>query len=155
MLCVGKDGFRHLYTFATVEHVGCIEYVSNIIRDRLPRPPQYQRKRSITLSQALLLVCVIFLTCAPLNIFPLFHSPVFKLQEEPSEEEEQDDATWAKNVTAGKLSKGEKLMAVDHSTIDYPSFRRNFYIEVPDIKRMEEAEVAALRKELDGIKVGW
>lgn len=76
------------------------------------------------------------------------------LQEEPSEEEEQDDATWAKNVTAGKLSKGEKLMAVDHSTINYPPFRRNFYIEVPDIKRMDEAEVATLRKELDGIKVG-
>lgn len=53
------------------------------------------------------------------------------LQEEVSAEEvEEDDATWAKNVTAGKLSKGEKLMAVDHSTIDYPPFRRNFYIEV-------------------------
>lgn len=44
-------------------------------------------------------------------------------------------------------------MAVDHNTIDYPSFRRNFYIEVPDIKRMDESEVATLRKELDGIKV--
>ena len=77
------------------------------------------------------------------------------MQDEPSEqEEEQDDATWAKNVTAGKLSKGEKLMAVDHSTIDYAPFRRNFYIEVPEIKRMDETEVAALRKELDGIKVG-
>ena len=75
------------------------------------------------------------------------------IQEEPQEEEEQDDATWAKNVTAGKLSKGEKLMAVDHSTINYPPFRRNFYIEVPEIKRMDEAEVTALRKELDGIKV--
>jgi hypothetical protein len=54
------------------------------------------------------------------------------LQDEGSggEEVEEDDATWAKNVTAGKLSKGDKLMAADHSTIEYPHFRRNFYIEV-------------------------
>jgi hypothetical protein len=55
-------------------------------------------------------------------------------------------------VPAGKLSKGDKLAAVDHGTVQYAPFRRNFYIEVPDVKRMSEAEVAALRKE-DGIKV--
>lgn len=53
------------------------------------------------------------------------------LQDEgDGEEVEEDDATWAKNVTAGKLSKGDKLMAADHASIDYPPFRRNFYIEV-------------------------
>jgi len=54
------------------------------------------------------------------------------LQEDEADgaESEEDDATWAKNVTAGKLSKGEKLLAVDHSQISYPSFRRSFYIEV-------------------------
>lgn len=75
------------------------------------------------------------------------------LQEEASEEEaELDDETWAKNVTAGKLSKGEKLAAVDHSTMDYPQFRRRFYIEVPEIQRLTEEEVALLRK-TEGVKV--
>ncbi|KAF8072380.1 RH42 [Scenedesmus sp. PABB004] len=69
------------------------------------------------------------------------------------EEAELDDAAWAKAVTAGKLSKGDKLLAVDHAAVTYPPFRRAFYIEVPEIKRMTEPEVAALRKELDGIKV--
>jgi ATP-dependent RNA helicase DDX46/PRP5 len=36
---------------------------------------------------------------------------------------------WAKAVTAGKLSKSDKLGLVDHSTVDYPAFRKNFYIE--------------------------
>lgn len=53
-------------------------------------------------------------------------------------------------MTAGKLSKGEKLVAVDHSTISYPPFRKNFYIEVTELSRMGEAELAELRKELDG-----
>jgi len=75
------------------------------------------------------------------------------LQEEASEEEaELDDETWAKNVTAGKLSKGEKLAAVDHNTMDYPQFRRRFYIEVPEIQRLTEEEVALLR-ETEGVKV--
>jgi hypothetical protein len=46
------------------------------------------------------------------------------------EDKEEDDAAWAKAVTAGKMSKGDKLAAVDHATIEYPPFRRNFYIEV-------------------------
>jgi ATP-dependent RNA helicase DDX46/PRP5 len=33
-------------------------------------------------------------------------------------------------VTAGKMSKGDKLAAVDHAAVEYPPFRRNFYIEV-------------------------
>ncbi len=53
-------------------------------------------------------------------------------------------------MTAGKLSKGEKLVAVDHSTISYPPFRKNFYIEVTELSRMGEAELAEMRKELDG-----
>lgn len=43
-------------------------------------------------------------------------------------------------------------MAVDHATVDYPPFRRRFYIEVPEIQRMTEEEVAAARK-TEGIKV--
>ena len=37
---------------------------------------------------------------------------------------------WASKVRAGKGSKGDRLGIVDHSTINYPPFRKNFYIEV-------------------------
>lgn len=60
---------------------------------------------------------------------------------------------WAKEVTAGRKTKGDKLGFVDHSKINYPPFRRSFYIEVPDLAKMTEAEVAAHRKFLDNIKV--
>ena len=60
---------------------------------------------------------------------------------------------FIKNVTTGKLSKGDKLGMVDHATQNYPPFRRNFYIEVPELARMSEAEVTELRKQLDNVKV--
>jgi ATP-dependent RNA helicase DDX46/PRP5 len=60
---------------------------------------------------------------------------------------------WAKNVMAGKLSKSDKLGTVDHSKIDYPPFRRNFYIEVQELQKMSEADVAKYRLELENIKV--
>eukprot|EP00967_Tisochrysis_lutea_P087366 scaffold123539_cov16-Tisochrysis_lutea.AAC.2 len=94
---------------------------------------------------------------------------------------------WARNVTSGKLSKGDRLGVVDHRRVvaqkacvhasahlkcvhgasshtaavklgalqvNYGPFRKNFYIEVAEIARMSDEEVVALRKELDGIKVG-
>lgn len=42
------------------------------------------------------------------------------------------------------------LPPVDHSTIEYEAFRKNLYIEVPEIKRMTEPEVDALRKDPSG-----
>ena len=42
---------------------------------------------------------------------------------------------WASKVRAGKGSKGDRLGIVDHSTINYPPFRKNFYIEVCCIPR--------------------
>jgi len=42
------------------------------------------------------------------------------------------------------------LPAVDHSTIEYEPFRKNLYIEVPEIKRMTEEQVEALRKDPSG-----
>lgn len=57
-------------------------------------------------------------------------------------------------MQAGKLSKGDRLVPVDHSKINYPPFRRNFYIEVPELARMSEKEVADLRKQLEDVKVG-
>jgi ATP-dependent RNA helicase DDX46/PRP5 len=60
---------------------------------------------------------------------------------------------WARNVRAGKMSKGDKLAAVDHSTVKYAPFRRDFYIEVSELARMSPEEVVEFRKQLDEIKV--
>lgn len=37
--------------------------------------------------------------------------------------------------------------------MNYQPFRKNFYIEVPEIARMSDEDVANFRKEMDGIKV--
>ena len=55
-------------------------------------------------------------------------------------------------MRAGKTSKGDKLGPVDHAKMNYRPFRRNFYIEVPELSRMTEAETAEYRTQLDGIK---
>ncbi|KAM3337501.1 DEAD-box ATP-dependent RNA helicase 42 [Capsicum galapagoense] len=60
--------------------------------------------------------------------------------------EEEDDEEFMKRV---KKTKVEKLSLVDHSKIDYPSFRKNFYIEVKEISRMSPEEVSAYRKEFE------
>lgn len=64
--------------------------------------------------------------------------------EDPSEEE--DDEEFMKRV---KKTKVEKLSLVDHSKIEYPPFRKNFYIEVKEISRMSGEEVSAYRKQLE------
>lgn len=60
--------------------------------------------------------------------------------------EDEDDDEFMKRV---KKTKVEKLSIVDHSKIQYPPFRRNFYIEVKEISRMTPADVSAYRKELE------
>lgn len=60
---------------------------------------------------------------------------------------------WAKNTLAGKLSKSDKLGIVDHSTINYPPFRRSFYSETGALAKMSEEEVAEYRKFMEDIKV--
>ncbi|KAL8478908.1 hypothetical protein ACS0TY_030702 [Phlomoides rotata] len=64
--------------------------------------------------------------------------------EDPSEDE--DDEEFMKRV---KKTKVEKLSIVDHSKIEYPPFRKNFYIEVKEISRMTPEEVAVHRKQLE------
>ncbi len=78
-------------------------------------------------------------------------------EEEGDALEDTSDAAWAKRTLASaggpkKLSKGEKMGHVDHEAMDYKPFRRAFYIQVPELERMEESEVRAYR-ELNGIKV--
>lgn len=60
--------------------------------------------------------------------------------------------TWREKALAGKLSKADKLGVVDHATIEYPPFRKNFYIESPEIAKMTDDEIKELRKSLEGIK---
>ncbi|XP_027091549.1 DEAD-box ATP-dependent RNA helicase 42-like [Coffea eugenioides] len=69
---------------------------------------------------------------------------VIENEEDPLEDE--DDAEFMKRV---KKTKAEKLGVVDHSKINYASFRKNFYIEVKEIAKMTFEEVATYRKELE------
>ncbi|KAL2500272.1 DEAD-box ATP-dependent RNA helicase 42 [Forsythia ovata] len=64
--------------------------------------------------------------------------------EDPSEDE--DDEEFMKRV---KKTKVEKLSIVDHSKIDYPHFRKNFYIEVKEISRMTSEDMSTYRKQLE------
>lgn len=68
-------------------------------------------------------------------------------------DEDDDDVEWARKLQAGKLSKGDKLGITDHTKMKYPPFRRNFYIEVPELTKMSSTEVDSYRRSLDGVKV--
>lgn len=72
---------------------------------------------------------------------------------EYSEEEEGDDelATALLNIT--KKNKRKELPSVDHKAVEYPPFRKSFYVEVPELARMTPEEVSAYRIELEGIKI--
>lgn len=54
---------------------------------------------------------------------------------------------------ASKARKKKDIPTVNHSKIEYKPFRKNFYSEPAELAEMTEDEVAALRFELDGIKV--
>jgi ATP-dependent RNA helicase DDX46/PRP5 len=45
------------------------------------------------------------------------------------------------------------MSLVEHHTVKYAPFRKDFYVESPEIGRMTEEEVASYRNELDGIKI--
>jgi len=64
---------------------------------------------------------------------------------------DSDDAAATARVEQARAKKKE-LPRVDHSTVSYPSFRKDFYIEVPEIKRMSDEEVAATRLSMDKLK---
>eukprot|EP01117_Protostelium_nocturnum_P015810 TRINITY_DN615_c0_g1_i2.p1 TRINITY_DN615_c0_g1~~TRINITY_DN615_c0_g1_i2.p1 ORF type:complete len:929 (-),score=284.34 TRINITY_DN615_c0_g1_i2:129-2915(-) len=68
---------------------------------------------------------------------------------EKSGEEEKEDGEESSLMK--KLQK-KTLTAVDHSKMDYPSFKKNFYIEVPEISRMTKEEVEKYKEELENIR---
>ncbi|XP_053319483.1 probable ATP-dependent RNA helicase DDX46 [Spea bombifrons] len=67
-----------------------------------------------------------------------------------SEEEEVDLQT----ALTGFQTKQRKLLEpVDHGKIEYEPFRKNFYVEVPELAKMTPEEVSAYRLEMEGIVV--
>jgi ATP-dependent RNA helicase DDX46/PRP5 len=50
-------------------------------------------------------------------------------------------------------AKRKDVAQVDHSKINYESFRKDFYVEPTELADMTPEEVELLRAELDGIKV--
>ena len=67
-------------------------------------------------------------------------------EKDDAAEEDENDDEFMKRV---KKTKVEKLSLVDHSKINYPPFRKNFYIEVKEISRIAPADVISIRKELE------
>lgn len=70
---------------------------------------------------------------------------------EYSSEEEVEDI---KDTAANLANKHKKELAkINHSEMNYMPFRKNFYVEVPELARMTSADVDAYKVELEGIQV--
>lgn len=70
---------------------------------------------------------------------------------EYSSEEELEDI---KDTAANLANKHRKELAkIDHSAVNYTPFRKNFYVEVPELARMTQQEVDKYRADLEGIQV--
>uniref|UniRef100_A0A8C6T064 Probable ATP-dependent RNA helicase DDX46 n=1 Tax=Neogobius melanostomus TaxID=47308 RepID=A0A8C6T064_9GOBI len=67
-----------------------------------------------------------------------------------SEEEEVDLATA---LTGFQTKQRKVLEPVDHGKIEYEPYRKNFYVEVPELAKMSLEDVTAYRAELEGIIV--
>lgn len=70
---------------------------------------------------------------------------------EYSSEEEVEDI---KDTAANLANKHKKELAkIDHATVDYLPFRKNFYVEIPEIAKMTHSEVDIYKTALEGITV--
>ncbi|KAG0053190.1 pre-mRNA processing RNA-helicase [Gryganskiella cystojenkinii] len=69
--------------------------------------------------------------------------------EDPAESSEEEDIL----AMAARRIKRKDIPAVDHSKMNYEQFRKNFYLEPPEMADMTPEEVHSLRLELDGIKI--
>nr|XP_046267565.1 probable ATP-dependent RNA helicase DDX46 [Scatophagus argus] len=70
---------------------------------------------------------------------------------EYSSEEEEVDLQTA--LTGFQTKQRKILEPVDHGKIQYEPYRKNFYVEVPELARMTQEDVNAYRLELEGITV--
>merc|ERR1719347_2092395 len=69
---------------------------------------------------------------------------------EYSSEEEKEGLD---DLNGNLKEKGKKdLVKIDHAGIEYLPFRKDFYLEVPEIAKMTDAEVEEYRTEMEGIK---
>uniref|UniRef100_A0A6B2L0Q1 RNA helicase n=1 Tax=Arcella intermedia TaxID=1963864 RepID=A0A6B2L0Q1_9EUKA len=68
------------------------------------------------------------------------------------EEDEPEEATDPNSGLPKRLQR-KNLEEVDHSSIDYMPFKKDFYIEVPEIAKLTPEEIKAYRKELDSVKI--
>lgn len=70
---------------------------------------------------------------------------------EYSSEEEIEDI---KDTAANLANKHKKELAkIDHSGVDYAPFRKNFYVEVPELGKMTSQDVEQYKEKLEGIQV--
>lgn len=72
---------------------------------------------------------------------------------EYSSEDEVEEETIESTYANFKTKKKKDLQAVDHDKVYYSSFRKNFYVEVPELARMTEEEVDEFRSKLENIRV--
>lgn len=70
-------------------------------------------------------------------------------EEDPAESSEEEDIL----AMAAKRIKKKDIPAVDHSKMHYEFFRKDFYLEPPEMADMTPEEIHILRLELDGIKI--
>ncbi|KAJ8266871.1 hypothetical protein GJAV_G00135640 [Gymnothorax javanicus] len=70
---------------------------------------------------------------------------------EYSSEEEEVDLQTA--LTGYQTKQRKVLEPVDHQKIEYEPYRKNFYVEVPELAKMTPEEVNVYRLEMEGITV--
>lgn len=83
----------------------------------------------------------------------LEENPTAGLAPQDNEDEQDIDYDEDGNIIVPEKSKIiDPLPPIDHSTIQYESFEKNFYQEHEEIKELKESQVEELRQKL-GIKV--
>ena len=66
----------------------------------------------------------------------------------------EEDIEDMKDTAANLANKHRKELAkIDHSGMNYAPFRKDFYVEVPELGRMTQQDVEKYRTELEGIQV--
>ncbi|CAO3599520.1 unnamed protein product [Absidia cylindrospora] len=78
--------------------------------------------------------------------------------EEDDDQQKKSDDEYGSDpedilAMAAKKVKRKDLAAVDHSKMNYETFRKDFYIEPAELRDMTNDQVDLLRVELDGIKI--
>jgi ATP-dependent RNA helicase DDX46/PRP5 len=69
------------------------------------------------------------------------------------EDEETTDSFETAGSLISKIKTKSEMVFTDHSKVYYRPFKKNFYVEVPEINKMSDDEVIKYRLELEDIKV--